>query len=111
MKDSIRRIRFVLGMAQKAGKLVSGDFAVKTALKTGKVKMLVIAEDAAENTKKELKHLAETVKVEVVEILTAETMGTAIGKERRVCGAFLDDNFTKMLRNALQNSQEEIKNG
>ena len=53
-------------MAQKAGKLASGDFAVKTALKTGKVKLLVVATDAAENTKKELKHLAEMVKVEAV---------------------------------------------
>ena len=56
-------------MAQKAGKLASGDFAVKTALKTGKAKLLVVATDAAENTKKELKHLAETVKVEAVETL------------------------------------------
>lgn len=75
MTDSIQRLKFVLGMAQKAGKLASGDFAVKTALKTGKVKLLVVATDAAENTKKELKHLAETVKVEAVEILTAEARG------------------------------------
>lgn len=77
MTDSIQRLKFVLGMAQKAGKLASGDFAVKTALKTGKVKLLVVATDAAENTKKELKHLAETVKVEAVEILTAEAMRAA----------------------------------
>lgn len=101
MTDSIQRLKFVLGMAQKAGKLASGDFAVKTALKTGRVKLLVVAMDAAENTKKELKHLAETLKVEAVEILTAEAMGAAIGKERRVSVAFLDDNFAKMLKSTL----------
>ena len=101
MTDSIQRLKFVLGMAQKAGKLASGDFAVKTALKTGKVKLLAVATDAAENTKKELKHLAGTVKVEAVETLTAEAMGAAIGKERRVSVAFLDDNFAKMLKSTL----------
>lgn len=101
MRDNIQRLKFVLGMAQKAGKLASGDFAVKTALKTDKVKLLVIATDAAENTKKELKHLAETVKVESVEILTADMLGAAIGKVRRVSVAFLDDNFAKMLKSTL----------
>ena len=101
MRDETERQKFVLGLSQKAGKIVSGDFAVRTALKTGGVKFLVIAADAAENTKKELKHLAETVKVESVEILTADMLGAAIGKVRRVSVAFLDDNFAKMLKSTL----------
>ena len=45
---------FALGLAQKAGKLVSGDFAVKAALKAGTVQLLVVAQDTAPNSKKEL---------------------------------------------------------
>ena len=43
---------FALGLAQKAGKLVSGDFAVKAALKAGTVQLLVVAQDTAPNSKK-----------------------------------------------------------
>ena len=41
-----KRILFALGLAQKAGKLASGDFAVKSALKGRKVKLLLLAHDA-----------------------------------------------------------------
>lgn len=101
MNDVKERQKFVLGMCQKAGKLASGDFAVKAALKGNTVKLLAIAADAAANTKKDLQHLARVAQVEAVEILTAEAIGSAIGKERRVSVAFLDDNFVKMLKSTL----------
>lgn len=101
MNDIGQRQKFVLGISQKAGKLASGDFAVKAALKNNTVKLLVIAADAAANTKKELQHLAQVAKVATVELLTAEEIGAAIGKERRVSVAFLDDNFAKMLKSTL----------
>ena len=44
-----------LGLAQKAGKISSGDLGVKDALSGGKAKLLVIAADASPNTVKELK--------------------------------------------------------
>lgn len=81
--------------------MASGDFAVKAALKSNTVKLLVIAADAAANTKKELQHLAQVAQVATVELLTAEEIGAAIGKERRVSVAFLDDNFAKMLKSTL----------
>ena len=57
---------FALGLAQKAGKLVSGDFAVKAALKAGTVQLLVVAQDTAPNSKKELCYLAAQAGVPVL---------------------------------------------
>ena len=37
-------VAFALGLAQKAGKTASGDLAVRAALKSGKVKVLVLAQ-------------------------------------------------------------------
>ena len=34
-------VTFALGLAQKAGKLASGDYAVRSALKNGKAKLLL----------------------------------------------------------------------
>ena len=90
-------VAFALGLAQKAGKVASGDFAVRSALKSGKAKLLVVAEDAAPNSKKDMYYLAEVAGVEVVELLTRDELGYAIGKAQRTAVAITDTNFAKMI--------------
>ncbi len=90
-------IAFALGLAQKAGKLASGDFAIKSALKSKKVKLLIIAEDTAENAKKDLYYIAECVNVPVIELGTGDALGNAIGKGKRKAIGILDAGFVKML--------------
>ena len=89
---------FTLGLAQKAGKIVSGDFAVKSALKSGTVKLLVVAMDTAPNSKKELCYLAAQAGVPVLELLTRWELGSAIGKGQRAAAAITDSNFASMLQ-------------
>ena len=89
---------FALSLAQKAGKLVSGDFAVKAALKAGTVQLLVVAQDTAPNSKKELCYLAAQAGVPVLELLTRWELGSAIGKGQRAAAAITDSNFASMLQ-------------
>ncbi|MBQ7317851.1 MAG: ribosomal L7Ae/L30e/S12e/Gadd45 family protein [Phascolarctobacterium sp.] len=91
-------IAFALGLAQKAGKVASGDFAVRGVLKGGKAKLLVVATDAAPNSKKDMYYLAEVAGVEVIELLTRDELGFAIGKAQRTALAITDLNFAKMLK-------------
>ncbi len=90
-------ISFALGMAQKAGKAASGDVAVRGALKSGKAKVLVLAADAAPNSKKEMRYLAEQAGVPVLELLSRAELGYAIGKAQRAAIAIIDSNFANML--------------
>ncbi|MGM9529888.1 MAG: L7Ae/L30e/S12e/Gadd45 family ribosomal protein [Phascolarctobacterium sp.] len=89
---------FALGLAQKAGKVVSGDFAVKSSLKAGTVKLLVVATDTAPNSKKELCYLASQAGVPVVELLTRWELGSALGKGQRAAAAIIDSSFASMLQ-------------
>lgn len=91
-------VAFALGLAQKAGKVASGDFAVRSALKSGKAKLLIVATDAAPNSKKDMYYLAEVAGVEVMELLTRDELGFAIGKAQRTALAITDLNFAKMLK-------------
>lgn len=91
-------VAFALGLAQKAGKVASGDFAVRSALKSGKAKLLIVAEDAAPNSKKDMYYLAEVAGVEVIELLTRDELGYAIGKAKRTALVITDNNFAKMLK-------------
>ena len=89
---------FALGLAQKAGKILSGEFAVKSALKSGTAKLLVVAMDTAPNSKKELCYLAAQAGVPVVELLTRWELGSALGKGQRAAAAITDSNFASMLQ-------------
>ena len=90
-------VTFALGLAQKAGKLASGDYAVRSALKNGKAKVLLVAADAAENSKKDMYFMAEMSDTPVVECLTRDELGWAIGKAKRTAVVVLDNSFANMI--------------
>lgn len=93
-----KSIVFALGLAQKAGKIASGDFAVKSALKGRKVKLLIVASDASDNSKKEIYYLAGLYGAKTIEVLDREQLGMAIGKAKRTAIAVLDVNFANMMK-------------
>ena len=84
-------------LPQKAGKLASGDYAVRSALKNGKAKLLLVAADAAENSKKDMYFMAEMSDTPVVECLTRDELGWAIGKAKRTAVVVLDNSFANMI--------------
>lgn len=98
------KISNLLGLAQRAGKLLSGDFMVESALKKGKVKLLFMALDTAPNNKEKYQYLCEAQQVTYVTIFTKEELGRSIGKDRRVVVAVVDGGFA----NALQQLIESI---
>ena len=46
------KVLSLIGLAMKAGQVVSGEFSVEKCIKSGKAKLVIIATDASENTKK-----------------------------------------------------------
>ncbi|MBQ5587422.1 MAG: ribosomal L7Ae/L30e/S12e/Gadd45 family protein, partial [Selenomonadales bacterium] len=59
----------LLGLAQKAGQLASGDFGAEKAIRAGKAKMILMAEDCADETKKKYRELAEEYDLDIPEQL------------------------------------------
>ena len=82
----------LLGLAQRAGKLSSGDFIVE---KTPK--LVLLAGDCAANNEKKYIQLAELHHIPLRKVGSKETLGMAIGKEVRVVVAVEDDGFAKAL--------------
>lgn len=96
--NEIQKMQFALGLAQKAGKIATGDFAVRDSFQNHKVRLLILATDAASHSKENMHRLAERSGVEVIENLTSAQIGSAIGKGKRICAAVLDANFTNLLQ-------------
>jgi ribosomal protein L7Ae-like RNA K-turn-binding protein len=91
------RIYSFLGLATKAGKLVSGDAACEKAIKSGSAALVIIAGDAAGNTRKKFIDMCDYREVNFRLFGEKELIGRYTGKEIRSVTAILDRGFTKRL--------------
>ena len=91
----------MIGMAMKAGKLASGEFATEKAVKTGLAALVIVSEDASENTKKKFRNMCEYYEVPVYFFGRKEELGHAIGKEFRASLAVLDAGLAKAIEKNL----------
>ena len=92
-----QKIKNLLGLAQRAGKLISGDFAVEKAVKRGGAPLVLLAMDCAANNTKKYTQMAYTHGVPLRTLLTKEELGQAIGKELRAVVLVNDSGFAKAL--------------
>lgn len=87
----------MLGLAQRAGKVASGEFSTEKAVKTGKAALVIVAVDASDKTKKNFTDMCTYYKVPVCFYGIKDDLGHAIGKEFRASVAVLDEEFKKAI--------------
>ena len=86
----------------KAGKVISGEFSTEKAVKEGKAALVIVAEDASDNTKKLFNDKCDFYQVPVYVYGDKEIIGHAIGKELRASLAIVDAGFAKSIERELQ---------
>ena len=92
----------MIGMAQRAGRIASGEFATEKAVKTGKAFVVVVADDASANTKKMFSDMCTFYKVPIYFYSDKIQLGHAIGKEFRASLAVLDEGLGKVIKKHLE---------
>lgn len=92
----------LLGIAMRGHNLVSGELQTLDAIKKGSAMLVIIAEDASDNTRKLFTDKCSFYEVPVYSYGTKENLGRAIGKDLRsslgVCDAGLADAIIKRLK-------------
>ena len=63
--ENKQKILNMIGLAQKAGKVASGEFSTEKAVKEHKAYMVIVADDSSDNTKKNFRNMCEYYKVPV----------------------------------------------
>ena len=91
------KVLSMIGLATKAGKTVSGEFSTEKSVKTGKGLLVIVAEDASENTKKKFRNMCSFYEVPIYFIANKEELGKFCGKEFRASLAVQDENFAKAI--------------
>ncbi|MDF2671998.1 MAG: ribosomal protein L7ae [Clostridiales bacterium] len=89
------KIYSFLGLMQKSGNITSGNDTVEFDIKKGKCKLLIIAEDASENTQKKFLDMVNYRKIPFVILGTKIDLGYSIGKSERSAISIRDSGFAK----------------
>ncbi|ANB56152.1 ribosomal L7Ae/L30e/S12e/Gadd45 family protein [Anoxybacillus sp. B7M1] len=87
----------LLGLANRARKIVSGEELVVKEIRSGRAKLVILSEDAAANTRKKIQDKCTSYEVPLCQATDRYELGRAIGKDARVVVAVIDEGFAKKL--------------
>ena len=81
--DSKQKVLNMIGLATRAGKVKSGEFSTEKSVKSGRARLVIVAEDASENTRKMFENMCRYHHVSVSFFGSKEELGRAMGMEMR----------------------------
>ena len=85
----------LLGLATKAGKIAFGMTSVIDTISKNKAKLVIIAEDASERTKRNIIRIAQESNVQIRIYGDINTISNSIGKDNKAIVCINDINFSK----------------
>ncbi len=96
----------MLGMAMKAGRVKSGEFMTENCVKDGSARLVIVASDASNNTRKQFLNMCDFYGVPIVLYGTKEVLGHCIGKEFRASLAVTDEGFAVKILEIIDQSSK-----
>ena len=96
----------MIGLATKAGKVASGEFCTEKEVKSGRAYLVIVADDASDNTKKKFQNMCDFYQVPIYFFKDIDTLGHSMGKEFRASLAILDEGFADGIQRELKNRED-----
>ena len=91
----------MISLANKAGKLVTGEDAVRNSIRNGRVKLVIISEDASDNTKKRMSNSAEFYSIPFIVWGLKDEFNISLGKSARSVLGITDESFSNGIKAKL----------
>lgn len=95
-----KQVGSLLGLAMRARKLATGESALKS-IQSQKAHLVIIAEDASDNTKKRYVDKCKYYHINYYITGTSDELSQSIGKINRMAIAVLDAGFAKSMKSKL----------
>ena len=102
---SRNKVLSYLGLAARAAKIQSGEFSTEKSVKSGKAALVIVAEDASDNTKKKFTNMCTFYEVPIYIYGTKETLGVSVGKELRASLALEDTGFCNAIKKQIDSER------
>ncbi len=87
------RILSMIALANKAGRVVSGEFMCLDKVRSGEASLIVVATDSGKNCKKKFKNKSEFFHIDYLEISSKKDLGKMIGKGEKAVIVICDEGF------------------
>ena len=94
-----------LGLARRAGALVTGTFATRQALREDRVKLVLLATDASEGSRRKVLGLVEGKGVPCRTVGTRSELGAAVGESPRSAVGVVETSFAEQLLRRVSGSE------
>lgn len=101
-----KKILQMLGLCQRAGKLSSGETGCLAAIRDGSAVLVIVAEDASDNTKKRFADSSAFYKKNIKTVGNKSELGRAIGKDDRSVLTVNDSGFAAKICEMLTERAE-----
>jgi ribosomal protein L7Ae-like RNA K-turn-binding protein len=99
-----------MGLAMKAGKLVSGGETCERAIKIGNVFLLIVSEDASDNTIRKFENACKRREIPFCRFGKKEEIGRLLGKKIRSVIAVTDIQLARTLEKLIAGHKSCKKN-
>lgn len=96
-----KKIYSLIGLCQKMRAVDSGEFMTEKSIKTGKSRLVIVASDSSENTKKNFSDMSTYYEVPYTEFGSKEELGASIGCEYRASLSITNEGMAKQILNKL----------
>ena len=103
-----KKVLSYVGIATKSGKIASGEFLTEKSVKDGSAYLVIVAEDASDNTKKMFTNMCNFYGVPICFFETKDSLGHSMGKEFRASLAFLDKGLAQAACEQLEIGKMEV---
>lgn len=97
-----KKLNSLIGLCQRAGKIASGGFLALSEVRANKSKLIIIAEDASDNTKKRFFDKCKYYKVPIYEYGNMDMLGHIIGKGDRTVISISDKGFALTIKSRIE---------
>ncbi len=91
----------MLGLAQRAGGIAFGEGAVRDSIRSKNARLVIVADDASDNTKKKIRDNCSFYNVQYTQGYDRYALGKACGKEFAVVLAVTNASIAESLVNIL----------
>lgn len=102
------KLESYLGFARKSGKLIFGTVNCENTMEKGRVKLLIVAEDTAENSKNKMAAKAKELNVPYRIYGNSEFLSHIAGTAGRCIFAVTDENFAKIISEHIDSEEKEV---
>ena len=97
----------LIGLCRKAGKITFGTTMVEDSIKSHKAKLVIMAVDSSEKSKKNMNLICDNYNVPFYEYSTIEDISKYIGERNKSVIGITDINFAKELIKRLEEGGED----